>query len=245
MTQEIKELEELSEGDLILCTVDRIMGTIVFVKIFLPGKEIEGSIVFSEVAPGRIRNIRNYVVPKKRIVCKILRKSNNRIDLSLRRVSQKERKGVMDEYKQEKSYEGILKNILNEKAKEIIIQIKKKHRLYDFVEDSKKNPQKLEELIEKENAKKFLEIVKIQKKKKRTIKKRFNLTTQNPKGINLIKNILNKIKNARIKYISAGKYSIEIESEDLKKADNELKEILSEIEKNSKKQEMEFNTIEK
>jgi len=47
---------------------------------------------------------------------------------------------------------------------------KKKHRLYDFVEDSKKNPQKLEELIEKETLKIFRNS-KNSKKEKRTIKK--------------------------------------------------------------------------
>jgi translation initiation factor 2 alpha subunit (eIF-2alpha) len=47
---------ELEPGDLILCTVDRIVGTTVFVK--MQGTDKEGSIVFSEVSPGRIRNIR-------------------------------------------------------------------------------------------------------------------------------------------------------------------------------------------
>ena len=47
----------LEEGDLTLCTVDRIVGTNVFVKFFDEGKEKEGTITFSEIAPGRIRNI--------------------------------------------------------------------------------------------------------------------------------------------------------------------------------------------
>ena len=108
---------ELEEGDIILCTVDRIVGTVVFVKI--EDKE-EGSIIISEIAPGRIRNLRDYVVPKKRIVCKVLRKTGDRIDLSLRRVTQKERKEVMDRSKQEQSYKNILKSVLGEKCKEKI-----------------------------------------------------------------------------------------------------------------------------
>ena len=60
---------ELEVGDVVLCTVDRIAGTVVFVKIEGNG---EGSVIISEIAPGRIRNLRDYVVPKKRIVCKIL-----------------------------------------------------------------------------------------------------------------------------------------------------------------------------
>ena len=81
---------DLDVGEIVMCTVDRIVGTIVFVKIDGNG---EGSIILSEIAPGRIRNLRDYVVPKKRIVCKILRISGDRIDLSLRRVTQKERGG--------------------------------------------------------------------------------------------------------------------------------------------------------
>ena len=87
-------MENFEEGDLVLCTVDRIVGTVVFVKIKSKDKEIEGSIVLSEIAPGRIRNLRDYVVPKKKIVCKILRIKGENIELSLRRVSQKERKEV-------------------------------------------------------------------------------------------------------------------------------------------------------
>ncbi|GAH54399.1 unnamed protein product, partial [marine sediment metagenome] len=50
-------ITNIEEGDIVLCTVDRIIGTNVFVKIEDNG---EGCIVFSEVAPGRIRNIRSY-----------------------------------------------------------------------------------------------------------------------------------------------------------------------------------------
>ena len=63
-------MTDLEVGDIVLCTVDRIVGTIVFVKIDGDG---EGSIILSEIAPGRIRNLREYVVPKKKIVCKVLR----------------------------------------------------------------------------------------------------------------------------------------------------------------------------
>ena len=75
-------MANLEVGDIVLCTVERIEKTIVFVKIEDENKDLEGSIIMSEVAPGRIRNIRNYVVPKKKIVCKVLRISGNRIDLS-------------------------------------------------------------------------------------------------------------------------------------------------------------------
>jgi len=60
----------LEVGDVVMCTVEKIAGTVVFVKIDENG---EGSIVLSEIAPGRIRNLRDYVIPKKRIICKCIR----------------------------------------------------------------------------------------------------------------------------------------------------------------------------
>src|SRR3990167_7744370 len=143
------------EGDVVFCTVDRIVGTNVFVKISEKDKEVEGCIVMSEIAPGRIRNIRDYVVPKKKIVCKILRISGDRIDLSLRRVTQKEQKEIKEQDNQEKSYESILKSVLGEKSTEIIKKIQEKEKIYDFLQEAKENPVGLEKMIGEENAKKI------------------------------------------------------------------------------------------
>jgi len=233
---------ELEEGDIVLCTVDRIFGTVVFVNIENNG---EGSIILSEIAPGRIRNLRDYVVPKKKIVCKIIRIKDGQINLSLRRVTQKEQKEVLEKYKQEKSYFNIFKTTLKEKTDKIIEEIKKDQTLYEFVEDIKENPKKLKEIIDKTEAEKILEIINSQKSKKAIVKKTFNLTSAEPEGINQIKKILSQIKDAEIKYISAGKYSIKTEAENMKKADNKLKEILSGIEANSKKEKTDFKIIDR
>ena len=155
---------EFEEGEVVLCTVDRIVGTVVFVKIEGNG---EGSIVMSEVAPGRIRNIRDYVVPKKKIACKILRISpSGHIDLSLRRVSQKESKEVKSMAQGEQSYVKILKSILGDKAEKIIEKIKEKDNFYDFLQKARENPIELEKIMEEKDAERILEILNAQKKKK-------------------------------------------------------------------------------
>ena len=107
---------EFEQGDIVSCTVDRIVGTTVFVKI--DGTNKEGSIILSEVAPGRIRNLREYVVPKKTIICKVLRVSGENIHLSLRRVKEKEKKEILEQNKLERSYLKIMKTILKEKTKD-------------------------------------------------------------------------------------------------------------------------------
>lgn len=232
----------LEEGDIVLCTVDRIEGTNVFVNIERDG---QGIIMTSEIAPGRIRNIRDYVVPKKKIVCKVLKVFENRIDLSLRRVTLKEQKEVMEHYKLERSYISILNTILKEKAEETIRKILDNESLYDFFEEVKNNPKKLEEVMSKEHAEKILEIINAQKQKRFEIKREISLSTIKPNGLELIKEIFSSIKNAEIKYISAGHYSLKTESSDIKNADNILKNIISDIEKNSKKLGVEFSILEK
>jgi len=236
----------LEEGDVVFCTVDRIIGTNVFVKIDEKNREVEGCIVMSEIAPGRIRNIRDYVVPKKKIVCKVLRVSGDRIDLSLRRVTLKEQKEVKKVYNQEKSYESILKSVLGDKGQDVIETISKSSKIYDFLNEAKENPKNLEELIGKEDAKKVLEIINAQQKNRKIIlKKEIFLTTTDPNGIEIIKKLLSKIKETEIRYIAAGKYVLKTESDDAKKADHKLRDILVEIEKDAKKLGAEFSIIKK
>jgi len=232
----------LEVGDIVLCTVDRIVGTTVFIGIEGNG---EGSIVMSEIAPGRIRNLRDYVVPKKKIVCKILRISGDRIELSLRRVTLKEQKEIKEQYKQERSYRNILKSVLGEKAKEIINKISEKERIYDFLQRAKENSKELEELLGKTDSKKILEILNAQKQKKAVIKKEIALTTKEGDGLTRIKNLLLDIQDVGVKYISAGRYSLKTESKDIKTADQNLTKTLEELEKKAKKQKIEFSIVKK
>jgi len=233
---------ELEVGEIVLCTVDRIVGTIVFVKIEGNG---EGSIIISEIAPGRIRNLRDYVFPKKKIVCKVLRISGDRIDLSLRRVTLKEQKEIKEQYKQEKSYKNILKSILGEEADKASKEILKESDLYSFLQEAKEDPKKLEKIVGKDNSKKIVDILNAQKQKKFVIKKEISLITTKPNGLELIKNIFEKHKGTEIKYLSAGRYTIAAESNDIKTADHEVMKIISEIEKGAKQDAMEFSINEK
>ncbi|NCN86616.1 hypothetical protein GW932_02185 [archaeon] len=229
---------EFEQGDIVLCTVDRIAGTTVFVKI--EGTEKTGSIVFSEVSPGRIRNIRDFVVPKKTIVCKILKIMPDHIELSLRRVTQKEQKEVLEQHKLEKSYASVLKTILKEKTPETIEKIKEKNNLYEFLENSKTDSKELEKMIGKENSTKVLEILNSQKKKTIILKKEISLTTIKPNGLTLIKKLLENIDGIEIKYLAAGKYSLKREDENIKLADNKLKEAITLIEEEAKKEGIDF-----
>lgn len=235
----------LEEGDLVLCTVDRIVGTVVFVKIH-GSKELEGSIVMSEIAPGRIRNLRDYVFPNKKIVCKVLRiNKEENIELTLRRVTQKETKQVLEQFNLEKKYRSLLKTILNENADKIIYEIEKNSTLLSFIEEAKKDSSKFKKYFSKEDSERILNILNSEKQKKSQIRKEINLKTTKPDGIILIKNILGNLKDIEVSYIASGKYSLKIESKDLKKADHKLQEAINEIELKSKKAGLEFSEIKK
>ena len=80
------------ESELVMCTVSNIQYHSVFADLDEYGRQ--GMIHISEISPGRIRNIRDYVKEGKKIVCKVLRVNSERghIDLSLRRVNEAQRK---------------------------------------------------------------------------------------------------------------------------------------------------------
>ena len=80
------------EDELVICTVTSVHHSSVFTNLDEYGRT--GLIHISEISPGRIRNIRDYVVEGKKVVCKVLRvdKEKGHIDLSLRRVKEMQKK---------------------------------------------------------------------------------------------------------------------------------------------------------
>jgi len=216
------------EGEFVLCTVTKIMGTTVFVNV--EGYKKEGVVSTSEVAPGRIRNIRDYVTINKKIVCKVLRvnKEKNAIDLSLRRVSQKETREVLEEFKKEKDALLILKIVLNEKALQIADKIKENEPLSSFLENVRKNPELIKAYVTAEEAEKISSLLKEKtKEKKYEHKAIISISSNASNGITLIKNALLSAKNVRISYIGAPNYSIIAEGSDPKDAEKKLAEAIA------------------
>lgn len=231
----------LEEGDLVLCTVDRIVGTTVFVKT---ESGEEGTIITSEIAPGRIRNLRDYVVPNKKIVCKVLRISGGNLNFSLRRVSGKERKTVLDKYNQERTALSILKTVLGNKSEKTVTEIKKKSGVYDFLQNCKSNPAELEKLMDKGEAARVCKILQEKKEKPKEMKKEFKLTSSSSEGIRIIKDILSECA-CEITYLGSGKYTIKITSPSIKEADKLVASALEKIQSKAKSAKADFELIEK
>ena len=230
---------KLEEGQIVICTVDKIIGTSVFVK--LDDFNLTGSISFPEIAPGRIRNIRDYAFPGKKIVCKVLSIRSDTVELSLRRVKVNERNDFNDKSKRERTYNAIIKTALGEKSEETIKKIKESEdSIYDFIENSKDDPKNLEKYLGKAEAEKVLKILKEKetKVKEITITREFSLASKNPDGIQVIKNIMSEAsKGTGIEffYVAAGKYLAKVKSKNPKQDEFTMNQVLEKIDDLSKK----------
>lgn len=240
------------EYDLLLGTVTKLIGTSVFIHLEEFGKE--GVINFSEVAPGRIRNIRDYVRPGQKIVVKVLRvdRTAGYIDLSLRRVTAKEKKEVLDRCGMEREARVLLGIVLADKAKleKTIEKIKEISSLSETLSNLHENPSAEIANLEKcglshEEASRLAELV-AEKEKERfvIVKMKFSASSEAEDGIERIKKMLS-IPNTDIKYIGAPNYALSIKDKDYKEANKKLKDITDALTAKAKELGVNFEVKEK
>ena len=229
MTEE-KNKAKLEENDIVLCTVKRIEGTTVFLDIEENG---EGAIVFSEVAAGRIRNIREFVSPGRKIVCKVLRIKGSHVELSLRRVTGKERDDVTIHYKKEQILKNMLKPFLKEKTPAGLQKIKEEYELSDFLDKARENPKIIEDFVSKSEAENLLKVFSEKREKEKEVKISIFLKSSAENGIEKIKSVLATNK-AEIHYLGSSKFSISVKAKDFKKANSTLNEVIEEIKSKAK-----------
>tara|TARA_Y100000310_G_C20567754_1_gene756399 strand:- start:484 stop:1179 length:696 start_codon:yes stop_codon:yes gene_type:complete len=222
---------ELEENQVVLCTVKRIERTTVFLEIEGNG---EGTMIFSEISAGRIRNIRDYIAINKKIVCKILRIKGDHVELSLRRVRARERDEVLIRHKKEKTLNSILKPVLKEKTPETLEKIKSKHDLADFLDDARENPDLIEKFVPKSSLEQLKKIFAERREKEKVVIKKIKITSQSESGIEDIKEIL-QIKDAEINYLGSSTFSIQTKAKDYKTANIHQESILEKIQEKAKK----------
>jgi len=232
----------MEEGDLILCKVKEVTNTITSVE--MPDGE-EGTIISSEIAPGRIKLMRQYVVPNKQIVCKVLKIEGNHAHLSLRRVTSKEKKEVMQKFKQTQAINIAFKQILDkdeEKIKEKIL--KDFENLPSFIDKIKEDEKIISKYIPKEKQEAIKKISE-KRKKNEELKQNIKIKYLEDDGIKKLKEIFNlDNKNISITYISAGNFRLKLKVQDFKQGKKEMAEIIEELEKRAKKYNCEFHATE-
>ncbi|MFH1440210.1 MAG: S1 RNA-binding domain-containing protein [Candidatus Woesearchaeota archaeon] len=239
------------EGELVMCTVSNIHFNSVFVNLD-EYEDKKAMLHISEVSPGRIRNLRDYVREGKVIVCVILKINKERglIDVSLRRVNDAQRRSKLGEIKQEQMAEKIIERaakdlkqdfmkVYNEVADKLY---KEYDSLYDCFEEVALNGVQLSKFGIRPEIDEALTLLVKQRIKQQEVNVggKLTISTYESDGVSILKEILaNAIKldekAISIKYMGAGVYRLNIVSGDYKIGEKLLDKVITHVEKGIKK----------
>lgn len=219
------------ESELVLCNVTSVQHHSVFVNIEEYG--LNGMIHISEVSPGRIRNIRDFVREGKVVVCKVLKVNQERghVDLSLRRVTEAQKRSKINDIKQEQKAEKIIEVVagkLKKDVRQLFDEVAEKAlkeypTLFSCFADVAEGRLSLEKLkIGKDAADELASAIRQRiKPAEVAITGHLKLLSYSPEGVEVIKEALRKVaeSGAEISYIRAGKYKVTIRAANYKAAE--------------------------
>lgn len=245
MVKKKKEFPE--EGEFVIGTITKISSHGAYASLDeFEGKE--GLIHISEIASTWVRNIRNYVREKQKVVAKVLRveEAKNHIDLSLRRVTIVMRRNKIQEWKRSQKADNLLELVAKQldKTKEEVYDAvgwpleEKFGEIYaGFEEIHEKGEPVLEKLgIDDEWIKTVVELAKAHVTiRKVKLVKIVELKCYKPDGIEIIKNALNKgLKSSRrkditleVNLVGSPRYRFSIQANDYKNAEKVLNKAVS------------------
>ncbi len=232
------------------CTLDEYQGREAFIHI-------------SEVAPRWIKNIHEFLHEGQKLVAKVhnLIPEKNQIDLSLKRVTESEKKLKIEDSRRERRAEKlfevslkIAKSTKNEQLEARAVLTEKYGSLIDAIEAlSEKGEQALEGIkIEKGLGKALLEVAaKNIKKTKAEVNGIISLTSYSADGVGAIQKIVSSAKTRQkakmdILYLGAPKYQVRVIADDFKTAEKALDETAEAMLESAKKlkADAEFSKIE-
>ena len=232
-----------SSNDLVMCTVTKVFAHGAFAKLD-EYSEKDGFIHISEVASTWIKNIRDFVKEGQKVVAKVLSVdvAKGHIDLSIRRVSEAQRKNKLQEWKRSQKSDKLLeiaskeaKKTLKQAYKEVGFPLEEKYgETYTGLEEltivGKKAFKGLdipevwvEPLIKVANENIVLPTV--------NITGYLDLRCQLPNGIDVIKEALIFARDAQYgvdvkvetKYIKSPRFSVNVIAPEYKEAEETLK----------------------
>lgn len=234
-------------GDLVIVTVETVTDYGAYVR--LDEFDKKGLLHVSEVASSWIRNIRDFVREGQKVVLKVLRVDveKGHIDLSLRRVTKRERIEKMLSWKKERKAEALLRSVA-EKAglpiEEVYDKagtlIENEYGLYEGFEKAAKDGV---EVLMKIGVPKELAMIFVDVAKERIrlptvrIKGIVELHCLKPNGVEIIKEaFLNakkseKTRGASVRFyvVAAPKYCVEVLADNYKHAEATLQRVAESI----------------
>tara|TARA_Y100000588_G_scaffold305331_1_gene328610 strand:- start:131 stop:922 length:792 start_codon:yes stop_codon:yes gene_type:complete len=259
MKQEIENQDMPEVGELVLALVTSMSshGAKVVLEEY---NNMYGFLHVSEIATGWVKNVSRFVTVNQKVVLKVIRVDSARteVDLSLRQVSGEDRKQKLLSIKRYDKSKSIF-DTLQTKAK---LTEDQKNEYFDKVENQFGTVYSgLEELIRDRDEtfdklgipkKVVTELANISKSKISipmvNVTGIIQVTTQDPDGINLIKNSMSQVlsnkagKKVEISYLGSPKYKITVYSEDYKSAEKKLSSALEKIKKSiGKKADFSFS----
>ncbi len=238
-----KEFPE--EGDIVIGNVIDVKSYGAFVELLeYPGKE--GMIHVSEVASGWVKNIRDYVKKGQRVVAKVIRTNikKGQIDLSLKRVTEQQKKAKIQEWKRFGRAQKLLEfaasklgKSLEEAWEEVGYKLEDEfgelYEAFEYVLIEGKDslielgiPEEWSHVLY-EVAKENIELSNVE------VVGILSLTTTEPNGIKIIKNALRKAIKSNpyedvevdIRYLGAPNYRVEVIAPDYKSGEEVLKKV--------------------
>lgn len=236
--------------ELVLATVKKIMPYGAFCAL----DEYAGREAFvhiSEVAPRWIKNIHEFLHEGQKLVAKVyhIEVEKNQIDLSLKRVTESERKAKIEGSRREKRagklFEVAIKIAKSTKSESFAAETvlaQKYGSLVDAIESvGEKGEEALAGLkIEKGLSKAILEVASKNIRKARAeVNGILSLTSYSPNGVEVVRKILTSVPKAegaeaQILYLGAPKYQLRVVADDFKKADKALEAMVSAITSSAK-----------
>ena len=229
-------------GDLVVVTVTSVVGHGAYVSLD-EHNEKEALLHISEISSRWVRNIRNHVRERQKMVLQVQRvdPSKGQIDLSLRRVTQDDKRKKLEEWKKHRKAE----TLITAAAAKLKVDVKDFYAktgtkivehygsLYDgFEAAAKSGAEALHEAGVTKKDSKVLAAIAVDKivVKGVTIQGEMVITSMAPRGIEDIKETLNETRKiaaehdaeANLYSMGSPKYRIEVTAEDYRKAENAL-----------------------
>jgi len=235
-------------GDLVITTVNRITDYGAYVTLDEYGKE--GLLHVSEVASSWVRNIRDFVREDQKTVLKVLRVDTEKghVDLSLRRVTKRERIDKIMAFKRARKAETLMRSageklglsIDEVHAKAGVLIEKEFGDVYEGLERSaREGPKVLTKAGVPEDIAVGLEEIAREKIRLPLVKLKgvLELSCRKPDGVRLVREALLSAKKTeeakeglvRVYVVAPPKYAIEAAAEDYKKAEKVLQHASEEV----------------
>jgi len=234
-------------GDLAIATIQNVTDYGAYAK--LDEYDKQGLLHVSEISSAWIRNVRDFVREGQKVVLKVLRVDTEKrhIDLSLRRVTKREKIEKMESWKKERKADTLLRSVaektgmtLEEVYEKAGALVEKEYGLYEGFERAvKEGPETLTSLgVPEKLASAFAEVAQERihvpmVKVKGTVEVR----CAKPNGVKIIQEaFLNakkseKSRDVKLRFyvVAAPKYSIEILADNYKRAEEALQKVAENV----------------